>query len=104
MKIKWKNHELLLATMATAVIIAGYIRQSKTGFDTPFTQNHVPYNLFQNVLGPKIGMMLIIYLSYLFINIYAIPQLKKSLWFLFSIPAHRIHPGHSTKPFRLFSS
>ena len=83
MKIKWKNHELLLATMATAVIIAGYIGQSKTGFDTPFTQNHVPYNLFQNVLGPKIGMMLIIYLSYLFINIYAIPQLKKSLWFLF---------------------
>jgi two-component system LytT family sensor kinase len=91
MKIKWKYHELLFATMATAVIIAGYIGQSKTGLDSPFIQNHVPFNLFRNVLAPKIGMMLIIFLAYLFINSYTIPRifspslkkiLKNILWFL----------------------
>ena len=82
MKTKWKNHELLLATMATAVIIAGYIGQSKTGLETPFTQNHVPFDLLRNVLGPKIGMMGIIYLAYVFINGYTIPRFKNVLSFL----------------------
>src|SRR5579862_7989526 len=76
MKIRWKYHELLFATMATAVIIASYIGQSKTGFDTPFIQNHVPFSLFRNVLGPEIGMILIIYLAYLFINNYSIPRFQ----------------------------
>jgi two-component system LytT family sensor kinase len=82
MKIKWKYHELLFTTMATAVIIASYIGQSETGPDAAFIQNHVPFNLFRNVLGPKIGMMLIIYLAYLFINSYAIPRFKNVLSFL----------------------
>ncbi len=76
MKIRWKYHELLFATMATAIIIVGYIGQSKTDFDIPFIQNHVPFNLFRNVLGPKIGMMLVIYLTYLFINNYSIPRFQ----------------------------
>jgi two-component system LytT family sensor kinase len=91
MKIRWKYHELLFATMSTAVIIAGYIGQSKTPLDTPFIQNHVPFNSFRNVLGPKIGMTLIIYLVYLFINSYTIPRfqfpvritVRKFLWLLF---------------------
>ena len=90
MKVRWKDHELIFATIATVIIIAGYVAYSGMGFDSPFTQNHVPFNLFRNVLGPEIGMILIIYLSYLFINIYAIPQIslsfkkiiKKFLWFL----------------------
>ena len=89
MKTRWKDHELIFATIATAIVIAGYIGYSGTGFDSPFTQNHVPFNLFRNVLGPEIGMILIIYLSYLFINIYTIPRLrmyrkilKNFLWFL----------------------
>ncbi len=76
MKIKWKYHELLFSTMAVAVIIASYIGQSKTGFDIPFIQNHVPFNLFRNVLGPKIGIMLVIYLAYLFINNYSVPRFQ----------------------------
>ncbi len=42
MKTKWKNHELLLATMATAVIIAGYIGQSKTGLELPLRRIMFP--------------------------------------------------------------
>ncbi len=91
MKIRWKYHELLFVTMATVVIIAGYTGQSNIGLDTPFIQNHVPFHSFRNVLGPEIGMMLIIYLAYLFINSYTIPRLfslslkkilKNILWFL----------------------
>lgn len=74
MKLRWKQQELIFVTIASAIIIAGYIGYSGIGFDNPFSQNHVPFNLFRNVLGPEIGMILIIYLSYLFINIYTIPQ------------------------------
>ncbi len=75
MKVRWKDHELIFASIATAIIIAGYAAYSGLGFDTPFNENHVPFNLFRNVLGPEIGMSLIIYLSYLFINIYTTPRL-----------------------------
>ena len=112
MKIRWKYHELLFATMATAVIIASYIAQSKTDFDIPFIQNHVPFNLFRNVLGPKIGMILVIYLAYLFINNYSIPRFqfasgkifKNILSFLLQFLFIGFILGHSIEPVDLFSS
>ncbi len=84
MKVRWKQHELIFITIATAVVIAGYLAYGGKGFDIPFAQNHVPFNLFRNVLGPEIGMILIVYLSYLVINIYTIPR--------FEIPARKTIP------------
>jgi len=75
MKVRWKDHEMIFATIATAIIIAAYIGYSGMGFDAPFTKNHVPFNLLRNVLLPEIGMTLILYLSYLFINLYTLPPL-----------------------------
>jgi two-component system LytT family sensor kinase len=90
MKLRWKQHELIFISIATAVIIAGYIGNSGTGFDALFIQHHVPFNAFRNVLGPEIGMTLIFFLSYLFINFYTIPRFEipvrkvitKFLWLL----------------------
>ena len=62
MKVRWKAHELIFVSIAAAIVIAGYAGRSGMDFSTPFIQNHVPFNLFRNVLGPEIGMILIVYL------------------------------------------
>jgi two-component system LytT family sensor kinase len=74
MKLKWKQHELIFISIATAIIISGFIGAAGTGPEKAFIQNHVPFHLFRNVLGPEIGMSLIVYLIYLGINFYTIPR------------------------------
>jgi hypothetical protein len=36
----------------------------------PFINNHVLFNLYRNVLLPDIGLALLAYLAFLFINLY----------------------------------
>jgi len=50
--------------------IAGYIWTSDQDYAGPFIQNHVPFNLYRNVLWPEIGMSLMIYLCYMWVNLF----------------------------------
>src|SRR5690242_20625277 len=80
MKIRWREHELIVATMIGAIMLAGHIwivlysspDRIYSIFSEPFITNHVPFNIYRNALFPYIGLGLLIYLSYLFVNFFTI--------------------------------
>jgi two-component system, LytTR family, sensor kinase len=77
-KIKWRQHEIILVTANAVIILAGYLWQvyhtTASQYASPFTNNHVPFSLFKNVLLPDISIGLVIYLCYLWISHYTIPR------------------------------
>jgi two-component system LytT family sensor kinase len=79
MKVRWRQHELIFVTMLTAIAFAGYLwnvhNTTADQFAGPFVNNHVPFNLYRNVLLPDIGLVLLTYLAFLFINLFIIPRL-----------------------------
>jgi hypothetical protein len=78
-KIKWRRHELSLITASALIILAGYLwgisKNSSDGYEAPFINNHVSFSLFKNVMLPDLSLGIIIYLAYLWINLYTIPRL-----------------------------
>jgi two-component system LytT family sensor kinase len=79
MKVRWREHEIISVTIVAAIMLTGYLwgvhNVTPQQFEGPFINNHLPFNFYRNVLLPDIGMGLLIYLSYLFINLFTIPRL-----------------------------
>jgi two-component system LytT family sensor kinase len=79
MKVRWRQHEMIFVTMLAAILLGGYLwdihKTTPDQYAGLFINNHVPFNLYRNVLLPDIGMGLLIYLTYLFINLFVIPRL-----------------------------
>jgi two-component system, LytTR family, sensor kinase len=79
MKVRWREHEMMLVTISSAIILAGYLwamhQVSPAQFATPFLNNHTDFNFYRNVLLPNIGMGLLIFLVYLWLSLYTIPRL-----------------------------
>jgi two-component system LytT family sensor kinase len=79
MKVRWRQHEMIFVTMIAAISLGGYLsgihNTTADQYSGPFINNHVPFSLFRNVLLPDIGMGVLIYISYLIINLFAIPRL-----------------------------
>ena len=79
MKVRWRQHEMIFVTMLAAIALGGYLwnvhNTATDQFAGPFVNNHVPFNLYRNVLLPDIGLVLLTYLAFLFINLFIIPRL-----------------------------
>ncbi len=79
MKVRWRQHEIIFATTAAAILLAGYLwsmhNVTPSQFAAPFVNNNVPFNFYKNVVLPQIGGGLVIYFSYLFVNFFTIPRL-----------------------------
>ncbi len=79
MNVRWREHEMTLVTIIASIVLASYLwamhNTAPEQFASPFINNHVPFNLYRNVLLPDIGMGLLIYLSYVFMNIFTIQRL-----------------------------
>ena len=79
MKVRWRQHEIIFVTMLAAITLGGYLWNiHNTTIDQyagPFINNHVPFNLYRNVLLPEIGLALLAYLAFLYINLYVLPHL-----------------------------
>ena len=77
--IKWRQHEMILVTACTAMIAMGYAwniyKTPIAGFESAFINNHVPFNLYKNVVIPAMGVSLLVYLAYLWLSLYTIPRL-----------------------------
>ena len=78
MKVRWRQHEMIFVTMLAAIALCGYLwnvhNTTTDQFAGPFVNNHVPFNLYRNVLLPDIGLVLLTYLAFLFINLFIIPR------------------------------
>jgi hypothetical protein len=65
--------------MIAAIKLGGYLwgihNTTPDQYAGAFINNHVPFNLYKNILLPDIGMGLLIYISYMIINLFTIPRL-----------------------------
>jgi hypothetical protein len=79
MKVRWREHELILVTILATVILARYWwdmqHATMQQLAAPFTDHHIAFNIYRNVLLPDIGLGLGVYLSYLFLNFFTIRRL-----------------------------
>ena len=80
MKIKWRRHELILATAMLILISAGYIFSiTQTNliaqYSDVFKNANVPFNTYRNVIVPDAMIALSIFIAYLFINLFTIQRL-----------------------------
>lgn len=83
MKVRWREHEMIFTGIAAAILLASYLWSMfhlpadaiTKSFAKPFADNHVPFNFYRNMLLPQIGAWLVIYLTYLFVNLFTIPRL-----------------------------
>ncbi len=80
-RINWRQHEFALVTVMVVVRLGVYcwhvFHLSAAEIDRqyagPFADQHVPFNLYRNIILPDWGMGLLLYLSYLWLNFYTLP-------------------------------
>ncbi len=79
MRVRWRQHELALVTAIALIALAGYLLNlypnGMAVAATPFTETNTPFNFYSNALLPDISVGLIVYLAYLWFNLYTIPRL-----------------------------
>jgi two-component system LytT family sensor kinase len=82
-KIRWREHELIVVTIICLSGIAGYCWRifsfSSADLDgwygRPFTEHHLIFNYYLNILLPRAGIFLLAYLCYLRMNLFILPRL-----------------------------
>ncbi len=107
MKVRWRQHEIVLGTILVVLALAGFgwqiyrltPEEIKTMYEARFIAHHAPFNLFRNVLLPQFMLYLTPFACFLWLNKVVIPYLlntkeklsvktvvKKTLWGLFNLP------------------
>ncbi len=78
-KIKWRQHEIILATAILVITSVGYLwninNEAVAQVTRVFKFNKVPFNLYRNIIFPDLGLTLSAYACYLWINLYTVPRL-----------------------------
>ncbi len=85
MKVRWREHEILFVTILVAVQISLSLlkisnhagEQLEIDFASRFKENGIAFIYWRNVLLPQISSLLLMYLSYLSINLLILPLIKK---------------------------
>ena len=83
MKIRWRQHEIVFASITLMSAITGFwwkmIHIPAAKFDStytiPFTTNHLAFNFYRNLFFPQVGIFLIIYVAVLWLNLFIVPRL-----------------------------
>ena len=79
MKIRWRQQEIILVNIIAAILLISFLRITlgtpQSVFAEPFINNHVSFNLYRNLIFPELGMGVLIYFAYMFLSLFAIPQL-----------------------------
>ena len=83
--ITWRESELVLVTIFCLVGIAGYWWKifDHTGEELRgmyaylFTEKHLPFDYFSNILLPNTGLLALLYLFYFWMNLYILPRLMQ---------------------------
>ncbi|WP_052272839.1 sensor histidine kinase [Flavihumibacter solisilvae] len=85
MKLRWREQEIILVSiLAIAQIVislAGRYAFSSRGLEeqilTQFRQNGIPFNYFKNFIVPQVGSIVLMYGTYLLVNLVIITAAKK---------------------------
>src|SRR5215471_11374937 len=84
MKKRWREDELLLATILTSIGLSGYLWQMyilsperKASYAAPFYQDAATFSYFKHILLLQVGPLLALYFSWCWINFFTIPGILK---------------------------
>lgn len=85
-RLRWREHELILATVICVLSIAGSIWQTLDNswawlnkeYGDPFYNNNIPFNYATNVLLPNISVAVLLYFSFLIMNFSILPRLLQT--------------------------
>ena len=85
-RLRWREHELILATVICTLSVAGNIWQVLDNswgllnkeYGEPFYNNNIPFNYATNVLLPNISVAILLYLSFLVMNFSILPRLLQT--------------------------
>jgi hypothetical protein len=85
MKIRWREHEIIFVTILVVMqIIISLLSMYDSSYEQPgtnvasrFKENGILFVYWKNVLLPRIGSILLMYLCYLAINLVVMPLIKK---------------------------
>jgi sensor histidine kinase YesM len=76
MKVRWRQHEMILVNIVFIILATSYFRDlhntAANQYAGAFINNHVPFNLYRNVVWPDVGMGILIYCAYLLINLFTL--------------------------------
>jgi len=83
---RWREHELILATVMCVLSIGGQIWQVldnswadlNRSYGEAFSNNHVPFGYIQNILLPNICVPILLYLGFLLMNFSLLPLLLQT--------------------------
>jgi two-component system LytT family sensor kinase len=99
MKVRWREHEIILVTIVTAITIGRNLwtifnlrqEEIESVYAAPFIKNNIPFNFYVNILFPQIAQVLLLYFSYLTIVMFVVPSLRQlSLSDVFLITVRRL--------------
>ncbi len=96
--IRWRSQEFLLVTILILTAIAGFIRpifgmspdQFVGMYGALFTDAHMEFDYYRNVLFPHLGFLTLLYGCYCWINLYIIPYFLRGLTERRAGPAFRL--------------
>jgi len=83
--MKWRENELVLVTAYCLLGIAGAWwkifdrsgEELRELYAFAFTEKHIPFDYFSNVLLPETGLLALVYLCYFWMNLYILPRLMQ---------------------------
>jgi two-component system, LytTR family, sensor kinase len=82
MKLRWRQHEMILVNIVAAVLLISYLHGIHSTdiaqYKEPYINNHLSFDLYKNVVFPDLGLGVLIYVVYMLLNLYSIPRLLKS--------------------------
>lgn len=105
-RIRWRSQEFLLVTILILLAIGGYIRpifetspeHLTEWYGLRFTEMHLSFDYYRNILFPQVGFLLLLYAGYCWMYFYIIPDLMRGLTPGNLLPYFRL----SMSPGRLF--
>lgn len=85
MKVRWREHEFILATVITVFSAILYVlnmilmtpAELQSLYVAPFLKNNLAFNLYINILIPQIAQVLLLYVAYISIARLVIPALRR---------------------------
>ena len=83
MKIRWRQHEIIFASLSLLTSLMGFwwktlhltLAEIRTIYEPPFLANSFPFGLYRNLLLPQSGIFVLVYILYMWVNLFIIPRL-----------------------------
>ncbi len=82
MKVRWRQHEIIFASIAVVIAITGFwwkmmhlTTEQLDTYKNPFITNKASFNFYTNLILPQLGIFLVIYGAILWVNFLIVPRL-----------------------------